>query len=346
VQNYIDNTGVQVADVVVGFMHIEKMSLDDVRALDVIVSGAGVQWSLGPVLTADRTDDGLAAWAADLVRGTRNAFFSVVIASPGAGVHTRGATVATSVARAVAEAAADGGGSFRFAAAANVPAGTPFFPVGWHDGPAALGIGLESAGLVRLTFAEATDVEDARRRLTARMTAALREIERVASDIARGAGLRYVGIDPSPAPGGERSIGAALEALSRVPFGDAGTLRVCAAVTDVVKSLPVRTCGYAGLMLPVLEDAVLARRAVEGRYGLRDLLLFSSVCGTGLDVVPVPGDTPAAVLENVLLDVAAQSVKLRKPLSARLFLVPGKAAGDPVHFDDPLLTDSIVFRVS
>jgi uncharacterized protein (UPF0210 family) len=128
--------------------------------------------------------------------------------------------------------------------------------------------------------------------------------------------------------------------------GGAGTLRACALVTDVLKSLPVRQCGYAGLMLPVLEDAVLARRAVEGHYGLRDLLLFSSVCGTGLDVVPVPGDTPAAVLENVLLDVAAQSVKLRKPLSARLFLVPGKAAGDPVHFDDPLLTDSIVFRVS
>jgi uncharacterized protein (UPF0210 family) len=99
-------------------------------------------------------------------------------------------------------------------------------------------------------------------------------------------------------------------------------------------------------MLPVLEDTVLARRAVEGRYGLRDLLLFSSVCGTGLDVVPVPGDTPHATLTRLVLDVAAQSVALRKPLSARLFLVPGKAAGARVHFDDPLLTDSVVFGVS
>jgi hypothetical protein len=322
-------------------------ALDAVRALDALVtSSGGTQLSVGPVLTADWPDAGLAAWAADLVRATRGTFFSVVVASPARGVHAHAAGVAAAVMRAIAGAVDTGLGSFRFAAAANIPAGTPFFPVGWHDGPSALGIGLESADLVREAFTGAADAEDARRRLGARMTAELREVERVASAIARAEGLLYKGIDPSPAPGGERSIGAALEALTRVPFGGAGTLGACALVTDVLKRLPVRQCGYAGLMLPVLEDTVLARRAVEGRYGLRDLLLFSSVCGTGLDVVPVPGDTPHETLTSVVLDVAALSTALRKPLSARLFLVPGKAAGDPVRFDDPLLTDSVVFRVA
>ena len=143
-----------------------------------------------------------------------------------------------------------------------------------------------------------------------------------------------------------RMIGAGIEALSGVPFGAAGTLSACAVVTDVVKNLRVRTCGYAGLMLPVLEDPVLARRATEGHYGLRDLLLFSSVCGTGLDVVPVPGDTPVATLANIMLDVASQAVKLRKPLSVRLYLVPGTSPGDRVHIDDPLLNDSVVFRAA
>ena len=99
-------------------------------------------------------------------------------------------------------------------------------------------------------------------------------------------------------------------------------------------------------MLPVMEDTVLAQRAIEGRYGLRDLLLFSSVCGTGLNVVPVPGDTPVETLTNIVLDVAAQSVKLRKPLSVRLYLIPGKRAGERVHVDDPLLSDSVVFRAT
>ena len=98
-------------------------------------------------------------------------------------------------------------------------------------------------------------------------------------------------------------------------------------------------------MLPVLEDTVLAQRASEGRYGVRELLLYSSVCGTGLDVVPVPGDTPAELLAAVIADVAALSIKLHKPLSARLFPIPGKKAGELAQFNNPFLTDSVVMKL-
>src|SRR5437899_12428326 len=74
--------------------------------------------------------------------------------------------------------------------------------------------------------------------------------------------------------------------LTGVPFGAPSTLAGCAAITDVLKGLRIKMCGYSGLMLPVLEDPVLARRASEGRFSVRDLLLYSSVCGTGPDVVP------------------------------------------------------------
>lgn len=99
-------------------------------------------------------------------------------------------------------------------------------------------------------------------------------------------------------------------------------------------------------MLPVPEDPVLARRAGAGRYGLRDLLLYSSVCGTGLDVVPVPGDTTPEILAPVIRDVAALAARWGKALSARLLLVPGKRAGKTATFDDPLLTACTVFPVS
>jgi uncharacterized protein (UPF0210 family) len=323
-----------------------RAALAAIGEMDALVASRSAVCSIGPVWTADRADADLAAWSADLVRATRATSFSVVVASPSGGVHTRAAMVAAQVMRAVATAVPDGKGSFRFAAAANIPAGTPFFPVGWHEGPSALAMGLESADLVRQAFTGASDADDARRRLTERMTTELRAVEKIAADIAKQEKLHYGGIDSSPAPLGAQSIGAALEALSGAPFGDAGTLRACALVTDVLKSIPVQQCGYSGLMLPVLEDAVLAHRAIEGRYDMRDLLLFSSVCGTGLDVVPIPGDTSVDTLANIILDVAAQSVKLRKPLSVRLYLIPGAKPGDPVHVDDPLLTDSVVFRAT
>lgn len=321
-------------------------ALTSIGAIDAMASGAGAVCSIGPVLVADHPDDALAAWSTELVKTTQVTSFSVVVASQAGGVHAHGAAVAATVMHAVAGAVPDGKGSFRFAAAANIPAGTPFFPVGWHDGPNNLAIGLETADLLRAVFAEASDVEDARMRLGVRMTTELEAVARIASDTAKTENVAYGGIDPSPAPGGARSIGAALEAVSHVPFGEAGTLRACAMVTEVLKGLQVKQCGYAGLMLPVMEDTVLAQRAIEGRYGLRDLLLFSSVCGTGLDVVPVPGDTPVETLTNIVLDVAAQSVKLRKPLSVRLYLIPGKRAGERVHVDDPLLSDSVVFRAT
>jgi uncharacterized protein len=323
-----------------------EAALSPITDIDALVASKGAVCSLGPVWTADRLAPDLAEWSAEMVKATKATSFSVVIASPTGNVHAHGAMVAAQVMHAVAGAVPNGKGSFRFAAAANIPAGTPFFPVGWHDGPSSLAVGCESADLVRAAFSGANGVEDGRRRLSERLTSELRAVEKIAADVSRSEKLHYRGIDPSPAPLGSQSIGAALEALSGVPFGDAGTLRACAVVTEVLKSLPIQQCGYAGLMLPVLEDAVLARRAIEGRYGLRDLLLFSSVCGTGLDVVPIPGDTPIETLANIIVDVAAQSVKLRKPLSVRLYLIPGAKVGDAVHVDDPLLTDSVVFRAT
>jgi uncharacterized protein (UPF0210 family) len=282
---------------------------------------------------------------ADLVGATRATSLSVVVASPEGGVHRRAAGTAAEVISAIAKATQGGTGNFRFAAAANVPAGTPFFPVAHHSGPPSLAVGLESANLVHDAFADAKVPDDAKRRLRGVMDAELIAVERVAARIAHRERRVYLGIDPSPAPAKDASIGAAIEALTRVPFGGATTLQACAIITDVLKSLGVRTCGYAGLMLPVLEDPVLAQRAGEGKYGLRELLLYSSVCGTGLDVVPLPGDSSVTTLTGVITDVAALAVKLRKPLSARLFVVPGKRAGDVAHFDDPLLTDSAVFAL-
>ena len=321
-----------------------RAAFDEVRALDARCAAAGVLLGLGPVLTMDRADDELAAWGAELVLATKATSFSTVIASPERGIHRQGVRVAAAVTRAAGAARPGGMGSFQFAAAANVPAGTPFFPVGWHAGPDALAVGLQSPRLVRAALTGASDREDAGRRLAARLASELREVERIATDVARGEAVRYGGIDSSPAPIGDDSIAGAIEAFTGAPFGEAGTLQACAMITDQIKRVPVKLCGYSGLMLPVLEDRVLARRAREGHFGLRDLLLFSSVCGTGLDVIPLPGDTPLATIERIMLDVAAQATKLGKALSVRLFLVPGKNVGDPVHFDDPRLFDTVVMK--
>ena len=319
--------------------------LTRLRELDKIVAERGAILSVGPVLTGDRADDSLPEWSSELIATTESIHHSVVIASPERAVHATAATVAAQVMTKLTRTLDGGVANFRFATAANIPAGTPFFPVGWHRGPESIAIGVESASVVEQAFKGMQQGDDPTARLKQRLDAELAPIEKLARDIAKQHDRAYLGIDTSPAPGKDRSIGAAIEALTRAPFGSTGTLEACASITAALKTLSVTTCGYSGLMLPVLEDPLLAQRAGEGRYSVRDLLLYSSVCGTGLDVVPIPGDTPVHSMAAIMRDVAAMSSRLRKPLSARLFLVPGKKVGDMARFDDKYLTDSVVMKL-
>jgi len=157
----------------------------------------------------------------------------------------------------------------------------------------------------------------------------------------------YAGIDTSPAPGIEASeaLPFAYEKLGLGKFGGHGTLAISSIITKVIKNLDVKTCGYSGLMLPVLEDFGLAERANEKTYNLQNLLLYSAVCGCGYDTVPIPGNTPAHKIENMLLDVATLANRLDKQLAARIFPAPGKKAGEMTSFDSPYLVNCRIFDV-
>lgn len=246
----------------------------------------------------------------------------------------------------LARETAGGIGNFRFAGIAGCPPGIPFFPSAYHDGgEPALAIGLESADLVEGAFASADGLSDAGARLTERYNQVLAPVAKLGGELAERLGWRHLGIDLSPAPMAEVSIARAFETLGLGLFGEAGTLSVAAKTTEALARVDVKRCGFSGLMFPVLEDAVLGRRNAKGRFDIQDLLLYSAVCGTGLDTVPIPGDTPPERIERLLLDLASLSLRLNKPLSARLFPVPGKGAGEMTTFESPYLTNTPVMAL-
>ena len=172
-----------------------------------------------------------------------------------------------------------------------------------------------------------------------------KQIVALAEELAKEAGIRFVGLDVSPAPMGTESIGGAIETLSPGRFGDSGTLTVAGAITQTLDSLNLPRCGYSGLMLPVLEDEVLGNRSREGCFNLDSLLLYSAVCGTGLDTIPISGDASVSQICAILTDVASLSIRWGKPLSARLFPVPGLSAGEFTSFNSPYLTNTTVMEL-
>lgn len=317
-------------------------SLQALKTLDQFAVNSGVLCSIGPVITADEYHQDFADWAAELIQQTKNISFTCQVASAKQGVHYQAVRTAAETIHALAQGTPGGEGNFRFAATAFIPSGTPFFPAAYFNQGNTFSIGLESPNLLTAAFEGELNLQQAKQRLKTRMEQVLGKVEQLGQKLGHQFGWSYLGIDASPAPGLDASIGKAIETLTHTPFGSPSTLAGCAAITDVLQGLNVKTCGYSGLMLPVLEDPVLAKRAAEGRFSVSELLLYSSVCGTGLDVVPLPGDTSVDALAALITDVAALSTKYTKPLSARLFPIPGSQAGEMVSFDNPFLTNSIV----
>jgi hypothetical protein len=128
-------------------------------------------------------------------------------------------------------------------------------------------------------------------------------------------------------------------------LGSFGSLAAAAFLTDTLDRAQFTRTGFNGLMLPLLEDSILAKRGAEGTLTMKDLLLYSAVCGTGLDTIPLPGDTSVAQIQAVLLDLAALALRLDKPLTARLMPIPGKKAGDSTGFDFEFFANSKVLEL-
>jgi uncharacterized protein (UPF0210 family) len=317
---------------------LQKM-LDDVQ-LDFC--SLGTASAADPAFDLERLD-----CIADLVGPSPALNATVLLATSEHGVRTEAALSIARIMQRLAAETEEGFGNFRFAMLACMPPGSPFFPAAYHAGPSSLSIGVQGAGIVTEAL-RTQHANGAQPQNLGQVTQSIREalqqratpIVELGQQVARESGLAFGGIDVSPAPLGEDSIVAAMELCGYGPLGSAGTLAVAAAITAALKSSGLPTCGYCGLMLPVLEDVVLGQRWTEGRVDAHRLLLYSSVCGTGLDAVPLPGDSSIEFIAHLLLDVATLAHRLNKPLSARLFPVPGKKAGEYTTFTSPYLTNT------
>jgi uncharacterized protein (UPF0210 family) len=281
----------------------------------------------------------------EALSATQNAFFSGLMTTPDGKVSLQAVYQCARVIQRTSNISVDGFANLRFAALANVPPGSPFFPAAYHMGArSSFALATEAADLAVAAFSQASSLEGARCNLVRAMEAHGQTLTTIALEVERQTGVEFGGIDFSlaPFPSEELSLGTAMQSLGVAVLGNHGSLTAAAILADTIDQADFPRAGFSGLMLPVLEDATLARRVAEGGLGVMDLLLYSAVCGTGLDTIPLPGDVSVEQLSAVLLDLASLSLRLGKPLTARLMPIPGKQAGDPTGFDFAYFANSRV----
>ncbi len=317
-----------------------EQALQFLRDLDKLSQQEGFTPDIGAAMSKDSDDPAQADLLAHVLAETENTNGYIAVADD-SGVHWNAVRAAARVMKYLEEHTPHSEGNFHFAAGAFPPPIAPFFPVS-HTSDAGHGfaIGLESANIVQQVFAGARgDLNSAGEQLTTALTAQAKPVEEIARRVAASTGWKYQGIDMTPVPLKEISIGAAFESLLHGEIGAPGSLSAAYTITSAVKRVPVQQVGYSGLMLPVLEDSVLAKRWESGAISRDSLMSYSSVCSTGLDAVPLPGDISQQELENIIGDMASLAVKWHKPLSARLLPVAGKKAGDMTEFGSPYLVN-------
>ena len=308
-------------------------ALDFFKSLDDLSKRDFFMLNIGPLILADSSDVAKVELLSQVLANT-GVHASLVVAGDD-GVHWNAVRAAAQVMKYVENHSPNGANNFDFAAVAMVPSNVPFFPASNHNGAGhEFSVGWEAGAFVADVLAGANrDMKAAKKLLSRAFDQQSRAVDAIATQVEKDSGWKFMGLDPTPAPITDSSIGAAIETLIGAKFGSSGTLSAAAVITEAERSISVRRIGYSGLMLPVLEDPVLAERWSEGTFDLDSLLAYSAVCGTGLDAIPLPGEASQQQLERIIGDMASLAFKWHKPLTARLIPAPGKKAGDRTDFD-------------
>lgn len=237
--------------------------------------------------------------------------------------------------------------NLQFCVSSNVKPDTPFFPAAYHvSEKPAFSLALEMADEVVEVFEQSKNITEAQIKLKERFNEIYEMLVHISENIGSKYGINFHGIDfsPAPYPTKPKSIGTAFEKLNYEYFGAYGSLIGVALIKNAIPQKE-KVIGFSGFMPSVLEDFTISKSLSENKFNLDTLLLYSTMCGTGLDCLPLPGDITEQELFYILLDICTISIRLNKPLTARLMPIPGGIAGDDVDFDFEYFAPSKIMKI-
>ena len=260
------------------------------------------------------------------------------------------------VVKKISEITPRGEGNFNFTVNYNCKPLIPYFPASYHNSSDedCFALGMETPDLLVEALKSLDKEKNHNKRLQNSFKVMSESLQyhttnliEITNNFKHQYKTKFAGIDTSAAPSKDCSSMVDVYKLLGVEyFGESGTLEASSLLTRVFKSQ--KGCdlvGFSGLMLAVIEDEGLALATKNDEFDIRALLQYSSVCGIGLDTVPIEGDTTVEKIANICLDTGTLAYRLNKPLTVRLFPMEGLKAGDITSFQSADLCNSAVLKV-
>ena len=270
---------------------------------------------------------------------------SVNIGSTKAGINMDAVALMGKVVRKSAELTADRDciGPAKLVVFCNAPEDNPFMAGAFHgagEPDCVINVGVSGPGVVRAALAKAGDcdltaVADLIKKTAFKIT---RMGQLVATEASRRLGVPFGIVDLSlaPTPAIGDSVAHILEEMGLECCGCHGTTAALALLNDAVKKGGVMASshvgGLSGAFIPVTEDAGMIDAARCGALTLNKLEAMTAVCSVGLDMINIPGDTPAEVISAIIADEAAIGMVNSKTTAVRVIPAIGKQVGEELSF--------------
>lgn len=238
---------------------------------------------------------------------------------------------------------ADGIGAAKLVVFCNAVEDNPFMAGAFHgvgEADVVVNVGVSGPGVVKHALEQIPDADLTEAAETIKRTAF--KITRAGQLVAQEAAKRLhaqfgiVDLSLAPTPAMGDSVAQILEELGIETVGGHGTTAALAMLNDAVKKGGVmassRVGGLSGAFIPVSEDIGMIRAAEAGKITLDKLEAMTCVCSVGLDMIAIPGDTPATTIAAMIADEAAIGMINNKTTAVRIIPAPGKKVGDQVNF--------------
>ena len=276
---------------------------------------------------------------------TERVWSSVNLCSTKTGLNMDAVNLLGSIVKETAEATAqaDSLGCAKLVVFCNAPDDNPFMAGAFHgvtEADAVINVGVSGPGVVKVALEKVRGADFEVLCETIKRTAfkITRVGQLVAQEASRRMGIPFGIIDLSlaPTPAVGDSVAEILEEIGLERVGAPGTTAALAMLNDQVKKGGVMASSYvgglSGAFIPVSEDQGMIDAVSAGALTIEKLEAMTCVCSVGLDMIAIPGDTPASTISGIIADEAAIGMVNQKTTAVRLIPVIGKGVGETAQF--------------
>jgi len=330
----------------------ENIFLDEITILSQFSKDLEIRWfniSFNLMQMCQKDKQRVRYLAYYIVKNFKNAFVNFIVANSSS-VDIVGVKESAKLIKDVATIATNGFDNFRVGVSLNPSKYTPFFPFSYSDKEHSFSIAMEVTQLFIKILEKKFPIDVMRETLYKVLGEELVKIDTIAKEL-ESETISYNGLDSSlaPYPDEDVSVIDILSLLGLDSIGSSGTLFLTSMLTDMIKETlkrnSIKAVGFNGVMYSVLEDKVLSKANDKKVITVDKLLSYATVCGCGLDMVPLPGDILLEEIESIILDTASISIKHRKPLGVRILPIPNKSTNEYTEFDMDFLTNTRILDI-